>query len=259
MSQPGFFFYTGDWVKDTRVLSPLARGCWIDALCFLNENQGSVTWPIVSFANFWGVDNSVAIDVLNAIDIAKVGNVEWPGNSKTMAKLSNRRMLREISKRLKTKEKRSDAGKKGAAIRWQKCGSSESSSSSSSSDSDKNQNPDPATPAPSVDSLKNGKPALDERIKQVADRIYFSDRKKFARLIAWIKQAQRERFSDGVIATALQEFERYAATIENWYPYLDKIIDKVEKNFNANQSENQNQDFKRILTDYANEIKTTKR
>lgn len=133
MSQPGFYFYTGDWLKDTRVLTPLMRGCWIDALCFLNENKGSVTWPITSFANFWGITNELAIEVLDAIAIAKVGNVSWQTDSKTIAKLSNRRMLKETANRVKIKEKRTKAGKKGAAIRWQKWHSSSSISSSESS------------------------------------------------------------------------------------------------------------------------------
>lgn len=111
-------------------MSPEARGCWIDALCFLNEHGGYVTWPIDAFARFWGVSEGSARDILDSITIANVGNVLWQTDSKTVATLSNRRMLREIAKRQEIKEKRTKAGKKGAANRWQKWHSSESSSSS---------------------------------------------------------------------------------------------------------------------------------
>lgn len=131
MSQAGFFLYTGDWLKDTRVLSVAARGCWADALCFLNEHAGTVTWPLQSFAKFWGMSNEESREILDELAITQVGNVEWQNDGKTLAKLSNRRMLREIQKRAETKEKRAEAGKKGAARRWQKCGSSESSPSPS--------------------------------------------------------------------------------------------------------------------------------
>lgn len=133
MAKVGFFFYTGDWVKDTRVLTAEQRGCWADSLVFLHENGGSVTWPIEAYANYWGMSVESARCVLDAIAIAKVGNVSWQSDGKTIANLSNRRMVREAQKRLETKEKRSKAGKIGAANRWQKCDSSYSSSYSSSS------------------------------------------------------------------------------------------------------------------------------
>ena len=91
------------------------------------------------------------------------------------------------------------------------------------------------------------KKELDPQIKAIADKIYRSDRKKFERLIVWIKQAQKHHFADEVIAAALREFERYAATVTDWYPYLDKIIDKVEKNFNAQQVEKDSNGFKEVL------------
>lgn len=123
MSQPGFFFYTGDWLKDTRILSPVARGCWADALCFLTENGGQVSWPISSYARFWGVSDADAVAILEEIRDSNTGNVEmrsaWQNDGKMMATLSCRRILREHQKRLETKRKRADAGKKGAAIRWQ--------------------------------------------------------------------------------------------------------------------------------------------
>ena len=78
---------------------------------------------------------------------------------------------------------------------------------------------------------------LDPNIREVADRIYSSDRKKFDRLVVWIKQAQQQCYRDDVIAEALLQFERYAGGVRDWYPYLDKIIDKVEKDLNAKEAQ----------------------
>jgi len=78
---------------------------------------------------------------------------------------------------------------------------------------------------------------LNPKIKEVADRIYSSDRKKFDRLVVWIKQAQQQCYRDDVIAEALLQFERYAGGVRDWYPYLDKIIDKVEKDLNAKEAQ----------------------
>lgn len=41
---PAFQFYIGDWLKDTRILTPLTRGIWIDMLCFMwhAEERGKI-------------------------------------------------------------------------------------------------------------------------------------------------------------------------------------------------------------------------
>jgi hypothetical protein len=78
---------------------------------------------------------------------------------------------------------------------------------------------------------------LNPEIKAVADRIYACDTKKFKRLVVWIKQAQKYNYSDPVIIGALLRFEPHAKTIDKgWYQYLDKIIAKVNADFNMGSS-----------------------
>lgn len=74
--------------------------------------------------------------------------------------------------------------------------------------------------------------SLNPGIKRVADRIYNSDPVKFKRLVVWIKQAEKYNYSTPVIVAALLRFEPYAKVADPWYPYLDKIIKKVEGDFN---------------------------
>jgi hypothetical protein len=98
-------------------------------------------------------------------------------------------------------------------------------------------NPDPA---PSVDSPIKDKEAskvrtLDPRIKEIADRIFNSNKPKFLRLIVWVKQAQKHNFEDQVIVAALERFEPYCAEIEQWYPYLDKLIYKADQDINRDR------------------------
>lgn len=125
MGKPGFFFYTGDWIKDTSCLALEAQGAWMRALCLLYEHGGEVTWPVFSFAQFWGVSNDNALCILTQLELTRVANVEWQNSGKTVAKLSNRRMVRDVQKREQLREVRREAGRRGA---WQKWHSSSSSS-----------------------------------------------------------------------------------------------------------------------------------
>jgi hypothetical protein len=100
-----------------------------------------------------------------------------------------------------------------------------------------------AAPEPSANVTKvNG---LDPGIKRVADRIYATDTKRFLKLIIWIKEAQKHHFADKVIAASLLRFEPYAAQVgDGWYPYLDKIINKVNKDSNMSRSVNEHEQRK---------------
>lgn len=82
------------------------------------------------------------------------------------------------------------------------------------------------------ESVKAKPKTLDPQIKEVADRIYNSDPQKFSRLIVWIKQAEQQRFVPEVIVSSLTRFEPYAHSVANWYPYLDKLIYKTDRDFN---------------------------
>ncbi len=58
--QPGFYFYTGDWLKDTRCLSLDARGAWLDLLCVLWESptRGRISWPLTAYDRYFGTVKS---------------------------------------------------------------------------------------------------------------------------------------------------------------------------------------------------------
>ena len=100
---------------------------------------------------------------------------------------------------------------------------------------------------------------MDEHIKRVADRIYASDTRKFIRLIVWIRQAQKYHYSDEVITKALLEFEPYAGSVDKgWYPYLDKIINKVRGDYDKRQSDQEHEQRKQGERELAGSLKLAK-
>ena len=120
MSQPGFYFYPGDWYKDTRVLSLQCRGAWIDLLGELNERGGSVSWSLTDYSRFWGCDLPQAQAIILELDRFKTaeigvqsadffrdssghfpGSVTLPGHA-TVTVMS-RRLQRELKLRAEAK------------------------------------------------------------------------------------------------------------------------------------------------------------
>lgn len=118
---------------------------------------------------------------------------------------------------------------------------------------------EPYKNAPSVNStnvevVKEKPKGLDPEIKKWADQIYAIDKKKFARLITWIKGANRT-YSPVVIALALERFLPYARTVDNgWWGYLDKILDKEEGKHNGSIAAAESDWHKEELTDLAKSV-----
>ncbi len=75
MSQPGFFFYPGDYLKDTAPLSLPAQGAWMKLLCILWEHKGFVTWEIQGFMSFWGISKEMTVNILGQLVMYKIGLV----------------------------------------------------------------------------------------------------------------------------------------------------------------------------------------
>jgi hypothetical protein len=103
----------------------------MDWLCLLNDNNGEVTWPVSAFAQFCGIGEELTRSILLQLELTGVANVEWQtlaNDSKGMAKLSNRRMVRAGQNQQQISMVRSEAGKKGAEKKWQKWQPSSSSS-----------------------------------------------------------------------------------------------------------------------------------
>jgi hypothetical protein len=89
-----------------------------------------------------------------------------------------------------------------------------------------------STPSPSADSKMDGKKReLDPKIKEVTDLLFRKHREKFikCRVMTWIGEAQKNSFPTDLIVETLKSFAPRAGEIENWYPYLDKIIYKLDK------------------------------
>lgn len=115
---------------------------------------------------------------------------------------------------------------------------------------------EPASPEPSVDVKKpEGKPEpkpeqksvrkmLDPVVKIWADKVYQTDPVRFASLIRWIKQAEKEKFENAVIAAALERFLPYCHTITDWWPYLDKLIYKVKADMSRDRSQSEHDKHK---------------
>ncbi len=86
---------------------------------------------------------------------------------------------------------------------------------------------------------------LNQEVKQAADKIYQLDRQKFQKLIIWLRSAENT-YSTEVIVKTLQEFEPYAVTVGlNWWPYLDKILDKTEGKINAGKAQAESEQHKK--------------
>ncbi len=136
MAKTGFFFYHGDYYKDTRCLSLQARGGWVDLWGPMLETEGTLDWPIIGYARFWGVSEDEAMEVLLEIQHYRVGNIliyeqksKFDENGKTMANLSKvmakvtcRRIEAASQKSAHLGAVRSASGKCGAEKRWQNDG-----------------------------------------------------------------------------------------------------------------------------------------
>lgn len=82
-------------------------------------------------------------------------------------------------------------------------------------------------------------------VKRAADKIYQLDRQKFQKLIIWLRAAENT-YSTEVVVKTLQEFEPYAATVGlNWWPYLDRILDKTEGKINAGNAQAESEQHKK--------------
>lgn len=94
---------------------------------------------------------------------------------------------------------------------------------------------------------------LQPEIKQWSDKIYAIDRKRYARLIAWIKAAE-QHYPPKVIASALERFYPFANEIVSWWGYLDKVLDKEAAKYNARDMEQAHEKEKRTEAEWARDM-----
>ncbi len=69
-------FFPSDWIQDTRVLSPNAKGHWIDLICamWVSPTRGRITWGTLELANFLGIGSDALAAMIN--HLSNVANIE---------------------------------------------------------------------------------------------------------------------------------------------------------------------------------------
>lgn len=144
-SPPSSPFYWNDYYRDTRLLSPTARGIWMDILCLLHESgrRGKMTLTMEQWLRWVTCPQALFEQSLQEIHEQEVGDVTFGHNQVTpYVTVENRRMSREEKSRkddrLRKQRERGHGHVTGnvtpPVTRFSTAPSSSSSSSSSSSD-----------------------------------------------------------------------------------------------------------------------------
>lgn len=93
---PAFFFYPGDWRRDTQVqmANMETRGIWIEMICCMWDapERGKLTGTIEEVARMLGCDTNVLTRSLVELERLKIADVT---NSHNEVTIINRRMSRE--------------------------------------------------------------------------------------------------------------------------------------------------------------------
>lgn len=100
---PSFPFYPGDWTRDTRRLSPGAKGAWIDLLCEMHWSRprGQIRTDMVGLARMIGASVDHTKDLLKELQSRGVCDLTTPNGNGGVTKsnqeitIINRRMNRE--------------------------------------------------------------------------------------------------------------------------------------------------------------------
>ena len=101
---PAFQFYVGDWIQDTRILTPSSRGIWADLLCFMwrAEERGQISGTYPQLARLLSASESEIKDALHELSVTKVADVTERNEIVT---ITNRRMFREERERVLTRKR----------------------------------------------------------------------------------------------------------------------------------------------------------
>jgi len=247
MGKAGFFFFTGDWLKDTRTASLEVRGAWIDLLCLLYENNGEITCSYADLAHYWGTLSAkcpLIVRELSRLNLASVAEMS-PGVVTIMSRRMRRDHFHKENKRLSKKKERE---RKHVA---RMSPSMSPSCRPDVADPYLNLNPSPslhlkkdavpASPAPSADLVKKTVPEW----APIADRL-FKSATRYSRIYGWIHTA--ERYATGAsIAKALstlEAFEQNTGPVNDWYPYLSALLKKQKADDAAEDFDKKNQELK---------------
>jgi hypothetical protein len=197
----------------------------MDWLITLYEHDGSVTWPVANFAHDAGVSEEIARHVLHQLQLTKVAEVEWQNDSRGIAehsrnfiaKLSNRRMVREAHRRAEIHENKIKAGRAGASRRWQNRDSKNSTLLNPSL------NPSPSLKKHRNASYKSAPQPSDEAIRLaqllsdlIADNIPNRTPPTEAEMTNWAKTADLIYRLDGHQWQAIEDLLRWSQHDSFW-------------------------------------------
>ena len=159
--QPAFQFYPGDWVQDTRILTPLTRGVWIDMLCFMwraNE-RGKLDGTVLQLSRLLSCQVSEIETAINELRDTKIAEVSVTGNAEVtpcndFVTVINRRMYREERERILTRSRvaryRETQEKRSCSDEVTPPSSSSSSSSCTKVHLEESSNDDSSCPPPEI-------------------------------------------------------------------------------------------------------------
>lgn len=90
---------------------------------------------------------------------------------------------------------------------------------------------------------------LSPELKEQTDRLYNSDPVKFKRVAAWVAQGRKHGYLEADMAAALREFWDYRQ-IDEWYPYLDTVLERVVKDVSIKTTTEAHEQEKRELAEW---------
>lgn len=92
---PAFQFYVGDYIQDTRMVTLMARGAWVDLLCRMWSSQprGQITSSYPGYARLFGCTADQAKQVICELIDANICDSVTNGHGDVT--LMSRRMLRD--------------------------------------------------------------------------------------------------------------------------------------------------------------------
>lgn len=229
MSQPGFFFYVGDYIKDTRALTLEARGAWMDMLCVLFDNGGEITWPMTDIATFWGVHVDKCDAIVRDLSRLKIANVTVGVTG--LVTIVSRRMKRDAEARENNKiRKRKERDRKTRHRSGHASVTAKSSASSSSESSSSSLLSQKSTPSAAPEKSKTRE--FEPLVKLAASLGSTQEDKR--RLCQWtismistLRQEPEDR-TRAVVAACLENVRRKIEkgyTITNLWGLLTKIFD----------------------------------
>ena len=116
------------------------------------------------------------------------------------------------------------------------------------------QRPDSASPVSKKVKKENARKEYPEmakgmglipELKEQTDALYFSDPVKFKRIAAWVAQGRKYEYSEPVMAEAIRQFRAgHYDLVDDWYPYLDTILEKVDKDRNRDEHDEEHRKHK---------------